>query len=95
MAFACVTSNDNFRERRRTNFNKSKLDSETSTPTSDTIVLMKDVISERSANGMSKTINDLEKMLDKDIEASSLSGKYYSLAFGSKKYSKSNIRGLG
>merc|ERR1719317_528137 len=27
----------------------------------------------RSANGMSKTINDLEKMLDKDIEASSLS----------------------
>ena len=24
---------------------------------------------------MSKTINDLEKMLDKDIEASSLSGK--------------------
>ena len=25
---------------------------------------------------MSKTINDLEKMLDKDIEASSLSGKY-------------------
>ena len=26
---------------------------------------------------MSKTINDLEKMLDKDIEASSLSGKKY------------------